>query len=107
MRLRNKYEINYLCTDDYAVYKKYKIANYHISSKSETCLAESKNSIIRRRLARFARRTTRFSKTIEMIKISLFLLFNEKLLEGLSQISIFLLEICKKQESRNFGREFF
>lgn len=80
MRLEEKYDINHLCTDDYSVYKKYKIAKNHTSSKSETCLAESKNSIIRRCLARFNRRTCRFSKTIHMIQDSLLLLFNRELL---------------------------
>jgi IS1 family transposase len=50
-----------------------------IASKSETCLAESKNSVIRRCLARFNRRTCRHSKTIEMIKNSLILLFNKNI----------------------------
>jgi len=80
MRLEEKYKIDYLCTDEYSVYQKYKIAKHHIASKSETCLAESKNSVIRRCLARFARRTTRFSKSIEMIEASLNLLFNRELL---------------------------
>jgi len=81
MRLENKYEIDHLCTDEYSVYKKYKIANQHIADKSETCLAESKNSVVRRCLARFNRRTSRFSKTIEMIEASLTLLFNKELVE--------------------------
>ena len=81
MRLEQRYDINYLCTDDYSVYKKYQIARNHIASKSETCLAESKNSMIRRCLARFNRRTCRFSKTSEMMKASLTLLFNRELVE--------------------------
>lgn len=82
MRLEEKYNITYLCTDDYAVYKKYKIAKNHIASKSETCLAESKNSLIRRCLARFNRRTCRFSKASHMIQDSLLLLFNRELVDG-------------------------
>lgn len=74
-RLEDKYNINYLCTDHYPAYSYYKISKTHIQSKSETCLIESKNSIIRRCLARFNRRTTRYSKSIEMIEASLNLLF--------------------------------
>lgn len=81
MRLEEKYDIEHLCTDEYSVYRKYKIAKHHIASKSETCLAESKNSVIRRCLARFNRRTSRFSKTVEMIEASLTLLFNKGLLD--------------------------
>ena len=81
MRLERKYDIEHLCTDEYSVYKKYKIAKRHIASKSETCLAESKNSVIRRCLARFNRRTSRFSKAVGMIEASLTLLFNKELLD--------------------------
>lgn len=84
MRLEERYQIEHLCTDEYSVYKKYNIASHHIASKSETCLAESKNSVIRRCLARFNRRTSRFSKTIQMIEASLILLFNRELIEKVS-----------------------
>ena len=83
MRLEERYNIRHLCTDEYSVYKKYKIAQHHIASKSETCLAESKNSVIRRCLARFNRRTCRFSKAVDMIEASLLLLFNKDLLESI------------------------
>ena len=69
-----------LCPDGNFAYKKIKISNKHVISKSETCLIESKNSIIRRRLARFHRRIGRYSKAIDMVSASLLLLFNEKLL---------------------------
>lgn len=83
MRLENKYEIEYLCTDDYSVYKKYKIAKKHVITKSETCLAESKNAMIRRCLARFNRKTCRYSKALDMIEDSLTLLFNKDLLRSI------------------------
>lgn len=38
------YNINYLCTDYYDVYSKYKISKTHVMSKAETCLVEAKNS---------------------------------------------------------------
>lgn len=79
IRLEKKYDIDYLCTDEYSVYKKNKI--YHIADKSENCLAESKNLVVRKCPARFNRRTSRFSKTIEMIEASLTLLFNRELVE--------------------------
>ncbi|MBQ3945984.1 MAG: IS1 family transposase, partial [Alphaproteobacteria bacterium] len=68
------------CTDGNFAYKKIKISNKHVISKSETCLVESKNSIIRRRLARFHRSTSCYSNALDIVSISLLLLFNEKLL---------------------------
>ena len=49
----------------------------HIANKSETCLIESVNSRIRNYLARFNRKTKRYSKSIGMIKYSLYLLFDK------------------------------
>ena len=69
-----------LCPDGNFAYKKIKIFNKHVISKSETCLVESKNSIIRRRLAGFHRRIGCYSKALDMVSASLLLLFNEKLL---------------------------
>ena len=69
-----------LCPDGNFAYKKIKISNKHVISKLETCLVESKNSIIRRRLAWFHGKTSCYSKAIDMVSASLLLLFNEKLL---------------------------
>ena len=71
MRLEKLYSIGVLCSDGYEVYKKYQIAERHFIGKSETCLVESKNSLIRNFLARFNRRTKRFSRSIEMMRVSL------------------------------------
>lgn len=79
MRLHERYNIDYLCTDDYDVYKKYNIANNHLTTKAETCLVESKNSLLRHYLARFARKTKRYSKEIDMIEASIIILFNKQL----------------------------
>ena len=78
--IERSYSIKHLCTDKYDVYHKYKIAEHHHQTKAETALVESKNSLIRHYLARFNRRTKRYSKTIDMIKHSLFLLFFKNLL---------------------------
>ena len=80
LKIKKKFKINILCIDGNFAYKKIKISNKHVTSKSETCLVESKNSIIRRRLARFHRRTSCYSKALDMVSASLLLLFNEKLL---------------------------
>ena len=80
LKIKKKFKINILCTDENFTYKKIKIFNKHVISKSETCPIESKNSIIRRRLARFHRRIGCYSKAIDMVFASLLLLFNEKLL---------------------------
>jgi len=73
LRLESSYKIDYLCSDEYEVYKKYKISEKHIASKSETCLIEAKNSSIRDCLARFNRKTKRYSKSLEMMQLSLYL----------------------------------
>ena len=80
LKIKQKFKINILCTDGNFAYKKIKLSNKHVISKSDTCLVESKNSIIRRRLARFYRRTSCYSKAFDMVSASLLLLFNEKLL---------------------------
>lgn len=85
MRIENHFNINILCTDGYPAYAKYKIANRHLITKAETSLVESKNSLIRHYLARFNRKTKRYSKAIDMIENSLLMLFNKKLL-----LSIFI-----------------
>ena len=79
-RIKRKFKINILCTDGNFAYQRIKLANKHILSKSETCLVESKNLVIRRKLARFNRRTSCYSKAMDMISASLLLLFYEELL---------------------------
>jgi insertion element IS1 protein InsB len=46
-------------------------------TKSETALVESKNSLIRHYLARFNRKTKRYSKALDMITNSILILFNK------------------------------
>ncbi|MBQ9335663.1 MAG: hypothetical protein IJS10_03920 [Alphaproteobacteria bacterium] len=59
-RIKRKFKINIFCSDGNAAYKKIKSSNKHVINKSEACLIENTNSVIRRRLARFHRRTRCF-----------------------------------------------
>jgi insertion element IS1 protein InsB len=79
-RIEKSYKVNILCTDGYDAYAKYRFANRHVVTKSETSLVESKNSLIRHYLARFNRRTKRYSKAFDMIENSILLLFNKCLI---------------------------
>ncbi len=83
LRLEERYKIKILCTDGYEAYRKYKIASRHLVTKSETCLVESKNSLIRHYLARLNRRTKRYTKSIDMLFHSIFLFFNRKYLKDI------------------------
>ena len=83
LKLERKYKIKIMCSDAYPVYSKYRIAQKHIVTKAETSLVESKNALIRHYLARFNRKTKRFSKSIEMIYHSLILLFNKNKIQDI------------------------
>ena len=50
----------------------------HIVTKSETCLVESYNSLLRHYLARLRRKTKCYSKSTEMLTLSIKLLAYEK-----------------------------
>jgi IS1 family transposase len=73
------------CKDTYSnqnrkdIYQKEETQQFskHIANKKETCLIESINSRIRNYLARFTRKTKRYSKSIEMLILSLYLLFDK------------------------------
>jgi len=80
-RLEKKgYKVKLLCTDGYPGYSYYKFTEQHIITKAETSLVESKNSLIRHYLARFNRKTKRYSKAFDMIFASLLILFHKELL---------------------------
>ena len=82
--LKKRYkEINYMCTDGNKAYAYYKIAKHHIVGKSETCLVESFNSSLRDMLARLNRRTKRFSKSAEMLRLTLIMFFNKDISYGI------------------------
>jgi IS1 family transposase len=53
----------------------------HIETKAQTHLIEASNSSIRDNLARFNRRSKRYSKSIEMLDYSLALFFNRHLID--------------------------
>ena len=59
-------------------FKRLRIAEQHVMTKSETHLIESSNSSIRDNLARFNRKTKRYSKSLEMLNISLDLFFHKE-----------------------------
>ena len=69
--------IEYICSDKYKAYTYYKITKHHIRGKSETCLVESFNSYMRDMLARLNRKTKRFSKSLEMLRLTLVMFFNK------------------------------
>jgi len=79
-----------ICTDANSCYevafKQLKIQEPHIITKAETHLIESSNSSIRDQLARFNRRTKRYSKSLQMLKVSLELHFNRHFLFSLINI---------------------
>ena len=59
------------------------ISEPHTQTKAQTHLIEASNSSIRDNLARFNRRSKRFSKSHEMLDITLNLFFNRNLIESL------------------------
>ena len=70
-------EINYMCTDGNKAYAYYNLANHHIVGKSEICFVESFNSSLRDMSARLNRRTKRFSKSLEMLRLTLIMFYNK------------------------------
>ncbi len=54
----------------------------HTQTKAETHLIEASNSSIRDNLARFNRRSKRFSKSEDMLRITLDLFINRHLIES-------------------------
>lgn len=76
--------IEKICTDANSCYQGAfrinKVIEPHIITKKETHLIESSNSSIRDNLARFNRRSKRFSKFWHMLDITLTLFFNKHLL---------------------------
>ena len=64
-------------TDYWKPYVEFLPSNRHIQSKKETFTVEGYNSILRHFLARLRRRTKCYSKSIEMLRYSLLLLFEK------------------------------
>lgn len=59
-------------------FERHGVPEPHTQTKAQTHLIESSNSSIRDMLARFNRRSKRFSKTQQMLEITLDLCFNRK-----------------------------
>ena len=64
-------------TDHWRSYEEFIPSEQHIQSKAETFTVEGYNSRIRHYLARFKRKTKCYSKSDEMIEISLNLLMTK------------------------------
>ena len=77
--------ISVICTDANSCYEvafaRYGVREPHRVTKAETHLIESSNSSIRDNLARFNRRSKRYSKTFEMLEITLNLFFHRHLMQ--------------------------
>ena len=75
--------INTICTDANFAYDKFiPKPIQHFVTKSESCLVESYNSVLRYGLARLHRKTKCYSKSAEMLRLSVSLLihkFNSKM----------------------------
>jgi len=73
-------DISHIFTDANSCYdvafKRFGVPEPHTVTKAQTHLIESANSSIRDNLARFNRKTKRYSKSIDMLVISLELFFN-------------------------------
>ena len=78
-----RYNINHLCTDGNPTYSYYKLANQHYITKAETSLVESYNSSMRDMLARLNRKTKRYSKCKEMLRLTLVMFFNRQISEDI------------------------
>ncbi|CAK0778101.1 hypothetical protein CCP3SC1AL1_950010 [Gammaproteobacteria bacterium] len=59
------------------------MSKHYTTTKAETSLVESKNALLRHYLARFHRKTKRYSKAIDMIKHSTILLFQKDILKSM------------------------
>ena len=79
--LLNKLEectIDIICTDGNYAYDECIPKNITpVIAKSETCLVESYNSVLRTGIARMHRRTKCYSKSAEMLRLSVQLLINK------------------------------
>ncbi|MDR1982569.1 MAG: hypothetical protein LBQ08_02105 [Holosporaceae bacterium] len=74
-------EVKIVCTDGNPTYSELfeeDVTPEHVVTKSETCLVESFNSILRYYLARLHRKTKCYSKSEEMLRLSIQLLLHKK-----------------------------
>jgi IS1 family transposase len=68
-----------VATDAWKVYRNVVPAGLLLQTKALTSTVESVNSQVRNYLARFNRRTKRYSKSPQMVEISLYILWKQKL----------------------------
>ena len=77
--ISSTHKVEIVCSDRNSIYEVF-FRNVegvkHYATKSETCLIESYNSILRYRLARLGRRTKCYSKSLEMLACSIELLID-------------------------------
>ncbi len=64
-------------TDFWKPYRKFIPRKLHVQSKAETYTVEGYNSIFRHFLARLVRRTKCYTKSVEMLELSIILLINK------------------------------
>ena len=78
-------DVSYIYTDANScydvVFRRMKIPEQHVMTKTQTHLIESSNSSIRDNLARFNRRSKRYSKSMEMLRITLDLFLHKSMFE--------------------------
>ncbi|MDR1335125.1 MAG: hypothetical protein LBJ19_02545 [Holosporaceae bacterium] len=73
--------LNFVCTDGNPVYTEVLGEDAdlkHVVTKSETCLVESYNSVLRYYLARLHRKTKCYSKSEKMLRLSICLFLHKK-----------------------------
>ena len=79
-------DIDQIYTDANSCYRlafqRHGVREPHEQTKAQTHLIEASNSSIRDNLARFNRRSKRFSKTYDMLEITLTLFFNRHLIRS-------------------------
>ncbi|MDR0968519.1 MAG: IS1 family transposase, partial [Holosporaceae bacterium] len=85
-RIEGENNLEYVCTDgnpSYAEVFEEDADLKRVVTKSETCLVESFNSILRYYLARLHRKTKCYSKSAEMLRLSVLMFLNKELLISL------------------------
>lgn len=65
------------------VFQRHGVPEPHVQTKAQTHLIESSNSSIRDNLARFNRRSKRYSKSLDMLDASLTLFFHRHLIPAI------------------------
>ena len=76
----SRFKIKKFSSDHWPVYRSVIDKSILVVGKAGTCIVESVNSNVRHYLSRFRRRTKCYSKCLEMVKLSLYFLFEDHLL---------------------------